>query len=390
MAAAFKPEVRMEAKDLVDILESRGMEFYTGIPDSHMEQLCNYLVERFGTSGHHILPANEGSCAGIAAGYHLATGKVPVIYMQNSGLGNFMNPFVSMLSDRLFGIPCLLIVGWKGEPGRPEQPQHVLQGELTEGTLDLLGIPYAVLEKGIDKAGFSDMIDGLLPVIHGGRCAAMIVRSGAITADIIAKGEQSGLMRREAAIERIISAAAPDDAFVATTGKACRELYEIRERLGLAHGNDFLVIGSMGHASSVAQGIALNRPETRIWCLDGDGSSIMHLGALASIGSSSPANLIHVILNNGAYDSVGGQPTIAPGIDFSKVAEACGYRKCYMAESPEGLVEALASAKDSIGPMLIEVRISDGSREDLGWPKISPKDAKAAFMGFLEESSPRK
>jgi len=389
MSKDRRPEADMEAKDLVEILASRGMDFYTGIPDSHMEQLCNYLVERFGTSGHHIMPANEGNCAGIAAGYHLATGKVPVIYMQNSGLGNFMNPFVSMLSDRLFGIPCLLIVGWKGEPGRPEQPQHTFQGELTQGTLDLLGIPYAVLEKGLDEAGFAAIIDGFLPVLGSGGCAAILVKSGAVTAEVRTKDQSSELMSREDAIRKIITAA-PGDAFVATTGKACRELYELRERLGLPHRNDFLVIGSMGHASSVAQAVALNRPETRVWCLDGDGSALMHLGALASIGSSSPANLIHVILNNGTYDSVGGQPTMAPGIDFIAIAKACGYRECCKVRSPRALDEALASAKASIGPVLLEVVISDGSREDLGWPQVAPKDAKAAFMSFLGKGRPRK
>ncbi len=377
----------MEAKELVDILSSHGMGFYTGIPDSHMEQLCNYLVERFGTSGSNIMPANEGSCAGIAAGYHLATGKVPVVYMQNSGLGNFMNPFVSMLSDRLFGIPCLLIVGWKGEPGMPrqqQQPQHAFQGELTEGTFDLLGIPYIVLERGIGAESFSALLEGLLPALGDGGSAALLVRAGAITAEVDSRNNYDRFMDREHAIEKII-AAAPSDAFVATTGKACRELYEIRERLQLPHHSDFLVIGSMGHASSVALGVALNRPGVRVWCLDGDGSVLMHMGALAAIGTSSPANLVHVILNNCTYDSVGGQPTMAFGIDFRKVAEACGYKACYLAESPEALDAALAAAKDSPGPALIEVRISNGSREDLGWPKVSPKDSKLDFMRFLHD-----
>ena len=193
----------MEAKELVDILASYGMDFYTGIPDSQMEQFCNYLVERFGTTGLHIMPANEGNCAGIAAGYHLASGKIPVIYMQNSGLGNFMNPFVSMLSDRLFGVPCILIIGWKGEPGKAEQPQHIFQGELTEGTLELLGIPYAVLEKGMDEGRFRSMLMDLLPALGEDRCAAILVRDGAITADGNVKKAASRGMSREYAIERI-------------------------------------------------------------------------------------------------------------------------------------------------------------------------------------------
>ena len=375
----------MEAKDFVDILASRGLEFYTGIPDSHMEQLCNYLVERFGTSGRNIMPANEGNCAGIAAGYHLATGKTPVIYMQNSGLGNFMNPFASMLSDRLFGIPCLLIVGWKGEPGKPEQPQHIFQGELTEGTLDLLGIPYAILEENVGDEDFSLLLDGLLPVLRDGRPAAIIMKAGAIVADVDAKDKQGHLMSRESAIVQMVLAA-PQDAFVATTGKTCRELYEIRERLHHTHNRDFLVIGSMGHASSVAMGIALNRPETKVWCLDGDGSVLMHMGSLAAIGASSPPNLVHVILNNGTYDSVGGQPTMASGVDFRKVAEACGYNASFLADSPEALDEALAAAKLTSGPVFLEVRIADGSKEGLGWPQIPPAEAKGAFMSFLKQS----
>ena len=374
----------MEAKELVDILASYGMDFYTGIPDSQMEHFCNYLVERFGTIGRHIVPANEGNCAGIAAGYHLATGKVPVIYMQNSGLGNFMNPFVSMLSDRLFGLPCLLIVGWKGEPGKPEQPQHMFQGELTEGTLELFGIPYAVLEKGMDEGRFRSVLLRLFPALGVGMCAAILVRDGAITADGHAMKEASRGMSREYAIERIVTAA-PEDAFVATTGKTSRELYEIRERLALPHYKDFLVIGSMGHASSVALGVALNRPDIRVWCLDGDGSVLMHMGALAAIGTSSPGNLIHVILNNCTYDSVGGQPTMASGMDFRKIAEACGYKACFQAVSPKELETSLAEAKASIGPVLIEARVSNGSRDELGWPRVSPKDAKLAFMSFLQD-----
>ena len=376
----------MEAKELVDILASYGMDFYTGIPDSQMEHFCNCLVGRFGTAGRHIMPANEGNCAGIAAGYHLATGKVPVIYMQNSGLGNFMNPFVSMLSDRLFGLPCLLIVGWKGEPGKPEQPQHMFQGELTEGTLELLGIPYAVLEKGMDEGSFRSMLTGLLPALDKGRCAAILVRDGAITSDGYVKKEASRGMSREYAIERIISAA-PEDAFVATTGKTSRELYEIRERLALSHNRGFLVIGSMGHASSVALGVALNKPDIKVWCLDGDGSVLMHMGAFAAIGTSSPGNLMHVILNNCTYDSVGGQPTMASGIDFLKIAEACGYNACFQADSPKELEISLAAAKACTGPVLIEAMVSNGSRDELGWPKASPRDAKLAFMSFLQDGN---
>lgn len=381
----------MEAKDFVDALESRGLEFFTGIPDSHMEQFCSYLVSRFGTSGRHIMPANEGSCAGIAAGYHLATGKVPVVYMQNSGLGNFMNPFVSMLSDRLFGMPCLLMVGWKGEPGKPEQPQHVFQGQITEGTLKLLSIPYFVLRRGMGEAGLSALLDSIAPVLSEGGSAALLVTEGSLTAKAARPGNDTAnrLMSREQAMEKLVTSS-PEDAFVATTGKTSRELFEIRQRLSLPHRRDFLVIGSMGHASSVALGIALNKPGLRVWCLDRDGSVLMHMGSLAAIGASHPRNLIHVILDNGTFDSVGGQPTMSSTIDFPKVAEACGYPARYKAGSPEALDEAIAAAKRAEGPALLEISISDGSRADLGWPQVPPKDAKEAFMGFMAEEGPLK
>ena len=372
----------MKIEDFVNLL---GADFYTGVPDSQLKALCNYLMDRFGLEpAHHIIAANEGNAAALAAGYHLTTGKVPVVYLQNSGLGNIVNPVASLLNEKVYGIPCLFIVGWRGEPGVHDEPQHIFQGEITLSLLENLDIPAFV----IDKATTSEQVESKLAEYRAlfaqGKQAAFVIRKGALEYSGKTAYRNDHSMSREEAIGHILSASG-EDPVVSTTGKASREVFEYRAAQSQGHGHDFLTVGSMGHSSSIALGIALQKKNRRVWCLDGDGAALMHLGAMAVIGTSRPANLIHIVLNNEAHESVGGLPTAAGRVDLCAIARACGYPKALSADNPKALEQALAAAKAANCLTFLEVKCALGARDDLGRPTTTPQENKAAFMAALGE-----
>lgn len=365
-----------------DFLE--GFEFFAGVPDSQLKALCSFLMDRYGLDpARHVIAANEGNAAALAAGYHLATGKVPVVYLQNSGLGNVVNPAASLLNEKVYAIPCLFIVGWRGEPGVHDEPQHLFQGEITLPLLDTLDIPYFVIGKDTTLEQVQAKLDEYRALFAQGKQAAFVVRKGALDYSGKTVYHNANPMSREAAIGHIL-AASGNDLVVSTTGKASREVYELREVRGHGHGHDFLTVGSMGHSSSIALGIALQKPDRRVWCLDGDGAAIMHLGALALIGANRPANLIHIVLNNEAHESVGGMPTVAGKLDLPGIAKACGYPCALSADNPEGLKKALKTAREGKQLTFIEVKCALGARTDLGRPTTTPQENKAAFMAGLE------
>ena len=361
-----------------------GADFYTGVPDSQLKALCNYLMDEYGVDpAHHIIAANEGNAAALAAGYHLATGETPVVYLQNSGLGNIVNPVASLLNEKVYGIPCLFIVGWRGEPGVHDEPQHVFQGEITLSLLENLDIPACVIDKATTVEQIQAKLEEYRTLFAQGKQAAFVVRKGALEYSGKTVYSNSRPMTREEAIGHILSASG-DDPVVSTTGKASREVYELRKGRGQGHGHDFLTVGSMGHSSSIALGIALQKPDRRVWCLDGDGAALMHLGAMALIGANRPANLIHIVLNNEAHESVGGLPTVAGALDLPAIARACGYPGAVSVDSPEALDDALEAAKAANLLTFIEVRCALGARDDLGRPTTTPQENKAAFMAALE------
>ena len=365
-----------------DFLE--GFEFFAGVPDSQLKALCSFLMDRYGLDpARHVIAANEGNAAALAAGYHLATGKVPVVYLQNSGLGNVVNPVASLLNEKVYAIPCLFIVGWRGEPGVHDEPQHLFQGEITLPLLDTLDIPYFVIGKDTTLEQVQAKLDEYRALFAQGKQAAFVVRKGALDYSGKTVYHNAHPMSREAAIGHIL-AASGNDLVVSTTGKASREVYELREVRGHGHGHDFLTVGSMGHSSSIALGIALQKPDRWVWCLDGDGAAIMHLGALALIGANRPANLIHIVLNNEAHESVGGMPTVAGKLDLPGIAKACGYPCALSADNPEGLKKALKTAREGKQLTFIEVKCALGARTDLGRPTTTPQENKAAFMAGLE------
>lgn len=361
-----------------------GADFYTGVPDSQLRALCDYLMDTYGIDGrHHIIGANEGNCAALAAGYHLATGKIPVVYMQNSGEGNIINPVASLLSDEVYAIPVIFVIGWRGEPGVHDEPQHVFQGKVTVKLLDDMGISSCVLDSESDEASVRKAMSEFEPLLKGGRNVAFVVRRGALSYEKKISYENDCSMLREEIIEHIAGAAGQDPV-VCTTGKASRELFEIREGYGQSHQYDFLTVGSMGHASSIALGIALNKPECRIWCVDGDGAALMHMGAMAVLGNMKPDNLIHIVINNGAHETVGGMPTVANSTDLAAVARACGYPYASVVSSFEELDQELETAKMRKKLSLIEVKCAIGAREDLGRPTTTALENKEAFMRYLQ------
>ena len=372
----------MNVNDLINIT---GAEFFTGVPDSQLKQLCDALYERFGIGKEHIIAANEGNAVGLAAGYHLSTGKVPVVYMQNSGLGNIVNPVASLLNNKVYGIPCIFIVGWRGEPGVHDEPQHIYQGEITLSQLDLLGIKYLVLTKETTTEELKTAMDGFQPLLAAGESVAIVVKKGALTKDAPVTYKNNYEMTRERAIE-IISDIAGKGVIVSTTGKASRELFEIRENRKQGHGQDFLTVGSMGHASSIALSIALNKPEKKVWCVDGDGAALMHMGAMGVIGANRPGNLVHIVLNNEAHETVGGMPTVSNHLHLVSIAKGCGYEVASHVNNEDQLTFALLAAKDSALLTFLEVRCALGARDDLGRPTTTPKENKAAFMEYLCQS----
>lgn len=368
----------MEANRFCDFLDSIGVAFFTGVPDSILQSFCQCLLDNEDRADHHLAAANEGNAVGAAAGFHLATGDIPCIYMQNSGLGNAYNPLSSLLHSGVYAIPAILVIGWRGEPGLHDEPQHMVQGRVTLPTLDLLGIEHFVLSSDTLPEELPGLKDKITDVFRRGGQFAFVVRKGALSHTKSAPKPQLYSIVRESAIDQI-TRAADGDIIVGTTGKTSRELFEVREQHGEIHSSDFLTVGSMGHASGIALGLAMHSSR-RIWCLDGDGAALMHLGAMATIGHVKPDNLIHVIFNNQAHESVGGMPTTSPAARFALMAQSCGYPSTRTVSTMEELDRVLSDLPGLTLPALIEVHTAVGSREDLGRPSIGPVENKTAFM----------
>ena len=370
----------MKVESFVNII---GADFYAGVPDSQLKALCDYLVNTYGIDPqHHIIAANEGNCTGLAAGYHMATGKVPVVYMQNSGEGNIINPAASLLNEKVYAIPVVFVIGWRGEPGVHDEPQHIYQGEVTLKLLDDMGIDSFIVGKNTTEEELRDAMKKFRIGLDKGQSVAFVVCKGALSYETAVKYENKNTMIREQIIQHIVRITG-EDTIVSTTGKARRELFEIRETNGQSHKYDFLTVGSMGHSSSIALGIALNKTNTKVWCIDGDGAVLMHMGALAVLGANHPENMVHIIINNGAHETVGGMPTAAAKIDLAAIAKACGYPYAVSVADYDTLDIELLKAKNGNELRLIEVKCAIGARGDLGRPTTTPLENKQNFVGYL-------
>jgi phosphonopyruvate decarboxylase len=372
----------MLASVFYDMLLDQDIRFYTGVPDSLLADICAYITDNAPES-NHVIAANEGAAAGLATGYHLGTGGMPLVYMQNSGLGNVVNPLLSIADPEVYSIPMLLLIGWRGEPGVHDEPQHVKQGRVTTELLDAMEVPWRMLSKD-PEASLEALQEICAEIRNGSRPGALVVPKGTFESYKLQKEIPTQFaMNREDAVKIILDSLNEQDRVVSTTGKTSREVFEYREECGQGHANDFLTVGAMGHTSQIAAGLALSRPDQRVWCLDGDGSALMHLGSLAINGSRKISNLIHIVINNGAHDSVGGQPTAGFAVDFCTIADGCGYSIVTTTDSPAMLKSILKGIRDSEGPIFLEVQVNKGARDNLGRPTTTPTENKNDFMSAL-------
>lgn len=364
-------------------LRECGIECFAGVPDSLLKNICAYITDHF-DAAHNIIAANEGAAVGLAAGHYLATGRPACVYMQNSGEGNVINPLASLTDREVYNIPVLLLIGWRGRPGVHDEPQHVKQGKVTTGLLNIMGVNYEVLSKEEDKA--EKQIAKAAAALRNREVFALVIEKDTFEDYKLQNVERNDLpLSREEAIQTVASALGEKDCIVSTTGMISRELFEYREAKGQGHERDFLTVGSMGHASQIALGIAMAKDDRKVWCFDGDGATIMHMGSMAVVADKAPNNYIHVVFNNGAHDSVGGQPTVGLKIDIPAVARAVGYKATYSVDNKEDLSVILNEVKNLTGPVLIEIKVSKGNRKDLGRPTTTPIQNKEALMTFLKK-----
>ena len=373
----IRPEFFIEA------LREKGIDCFAGVPDSLLKNICAYITDHFDAQ-HNIIAANEGAAVGLAAGHYLATGQPACVYMQNSGEGNIINPLASLTDQEVYNIPVLLLIGWRGRPGVHDEPQHVKQGKVTTGLLNVMGVNYEVLSKEEDKA--AKQIEKAAKALANKEVFALVIEKDTFEDYKLQNVEVNNLtMSREEAIQTVAAALGEKDCIVSTTGMISRELFEYRAAMNQGHERDFLTVGSMGHASQIALGIALAQPERRVWCFDGDGAAIMHMGSMAIVANKAPKNYVHVVFNNGAHDSVGGQPTVGLKIDLPAVAKAVGYKATYSVDSKAELESVLSKVNSFESPALLEIKVKKGNRKDLGRPTTTPIQNKEALMDFLKK-----
>ena len=369
----------------IEALREKGIDCFAGVPDSLLKNICAYITDNFDAE-HNIIAANEGAAVGLAAGHYLATGQPACVYMQNSGEGNIINPLASLTDEEVYNIPVLLLIGWRGRPGAHDEPQHVKQGKVTTGLLNVMGVNYEVLAKEENKA--AKQIEKAAKALANKEVFALVIEKDTFEDYKLRNVEVNDLtMTREEAIQTVAAALGEKDCIVSTTGMISRELFEYRTAMNQGHERDFLTVGSMGHASQIALGIAMAKTDRKVWCFDGDGAAIMHMGSMAIVANKAPKNYVHVVFNNGAHDSVGGQPTVGLKIDLPAVAKDVGYKVTISVSSKEELEKELSTLDSQLstlgGPILLEVQVRKGNRKDLGRPTTTPIQNKEALLSFL-------
>ncbi len=367
----------------VDVLGG-DTPFFTGVPDSLLKQLGTHLEAALPAS-QHVIAANEGAAVGLAIGHHLRTGSVPVVYLQNSGVGNTVNPLLSLADTEVYGVPLVLLIGWRGQPGVKDEPQHVKQGRVMAQLLDAMEIPYFVLPHD-EEAALAMAADVRATALSISGPVAILVEADTFAtseATVTAVQLAPDLPSREEALVAFAEAVGEDAAIVCTTGMLGREMFEYREAHPRTELRDFLCVGGMGHASSIAQGIALADPDADVWAFDGDGALLMHQGSLAVNAKAASPNFFHVVFNNGVHDSVGGQPTAIANVDVPAIAKASGYRGSARIRSCDQAAAAVSEARKVGGPYLIEIQVRPGNRKDIGRPTRTPAQSKDAFSAAL-------
>lgn len=372
-------DLMIDVDKLIDYFTTLKITYYCGVPDSQLSSFCDFVEKNC----DNTIAANEGNAVALATGYYLSSGNYPVVYLQNSGLGNIVNPVTSLTHKKVYSIPMIYVIGWRGQPGVHDEPQHIKQGEITLKLLEMLDIEYIVINEDSTLNDIkSEFQDKFLDKLENGESVAIVVSKGAFKEYKIEKSNDNTLTR-ESAIQCVSDFLGENDMVVSTTGKSSRELFEYRESKNQGHGNDFLTVGSMGHSSSIALGVALNSPNKKIFCFDGDGAILMHMGSLALIGNKKPSNFYHVMFNNSAHESVGGLPTVMSDIDIENVVLSCGYNKVYHAGNMDELKVILPEFVSQKGPVFLDIDVNIESRKDLGRPTTTPIENKNDFVKKL-------
>ena len=378
----LKPEI------LVNFLKKQNISFFSGVPDSLLKDFCAYVDDHF-PPNNHIIAANEGSAIGLAIGHHLSSGKVPLVYLQNSGLGNTVNPLISLASEEVYSIPILLVIGWRGEPGIKDEPQHKHQGRITPALLDVMDIPYVIIDSSMDQNEVLTLIGTQIKNCQiSNKPVCILVRKGTFEKykkKISESNNSQCELEREEAVQIATKICEPNAIIVCTTGMLSRELFEYRSNNQLGHGKDFLCVGGMGHASQIATGIAIDQPNRPVYCFDGDGAALMHMGSMAITGTKNLSNLIHIVFNNGCHESVGGQPTVAQKFELSKVASSLGYKFSARVSNEENLKKIIIQAQLNKSSSFIEIFVRSGHRSDIGRPTTTPVQNKISLMETLSK-----
>jgi len=366
----------IDTRHFYNLLIKYDMDFFAGVPDSLLANLCACIKENT-PQKNNIITANEGNAVAMCAGYHMATGKCGVVYMQNSGQGNAVNPLLSLADEEVYSIPMLLLIGWRGEPGKHDEPQHVKQGKVTLSLLETMSIEYSILDENYEEQ-IAFAYDYMK---RNNKPYAIVIRKGIFSDYKLNKVNTGYSLTREDALKIILDNLSSEDMVVSTTGKTSREIFELREKNNDGHSNDFLTVGSMGHTSSIAYGVCLGT-DRDVYCVDGDGSFLMHMGSMAVIGSNIPKNFKYILNDNGVHESVGGQPTCSQNVDIPKILEACGFRIVHIAETKDEIVKGMDLLKNEEKVCMI-IHTRAGSRDDLGRPTTSTLENKKLFMEKL-------
>lgn len=373
----------MKASEFITSIKKLGIETIIGVPDSTLKQFCDEI--QMNPQGlKHFTPANEGAAIGLAVGEYLASGRPACVYMQNSGIGNAVNPICSLANNEVYGIPMLLIVGWRGEPGVKDEPQHVFQGKITCELLDIVNIPYSVIDADTSLVDIERIVNAAKEAFAQDKQYAIVVKKNTFEKGEKFSWNNENNLVREDALGEIVRTVPRDACIISTTGKISREVYERSNDILGSHDNVFMTVGGMGHASMIAYGVAERKQNKQILCIDGDGAALMHMGAIAFIASHAPRNYYHIVINNQAHESVGAMPTDCRGISFAEVAKTLGYKEAYVIEQLEDvkkISEDMTQKKE--GPILYEIKVSLDSRADLGRPKETARENKEAYMEFM-------
>lgn len=372
----------MKASNLLSQLENMGFDTIAGVPDSTLKQFCDGVQTYEGNLKHYVT-ANEGAAVAVGIGSYLASGKPACVYMQNSGIGNIVNPLASLANGDVYGVPMLFIVGWRGEPGVKDEPQHVFQGKITCELFETLAVTYSVIDQNTTQEEMAAILQEAGNILDRGDQFAIIVKKGTFEKEEPFTWDNGNQMEREEVLGRILQALPRDTAIVSTTGKISRELYVQSDKIYGGHENLFMTVGGMGHASMIALGVAGKRPDKTVVCIDGDGAVLMHMGALPLIATQAPKNFYHIVINNMAHESVGAMPTGCQQTSFAEVARAAGYKTVDKLETLEAVDQIGTRIQEAEGPVLFEIPVSLGARSDLGRPKESARQNKEIFMDFL-------